>query len=526
MLDSKKIKTPGTDEWFLQRLSKSLGDRLPQIDLLTSWFEGEPPLAVPDGGDESGFQRVQKASRLNLAELIVNAVLFRMNPLAFRTGAGDDQNGDTEAAKIYKRNDAKVQLTQALEWMLINGSSYILTGSRKRKGKTLSVFTAEHPRSVITEEDPSRPGVSIAGLKVYRDDIRNRDVAVLYRRIEDEDGVRVYSRTAIKPGNTVLPGKGRKNWKINGNDWKWDLQIAGVDEVTQDYIYEESHEEYDLELIPIHHLRNRGGKGEFEKHLPTMERINHTILQRMIIIAYQAFKQRGIKGMPNEDEDGNEIDYSDIFSSDPGAIWLLPEAADFWESGQASIEPVLTAAKDDIIQLAVASSTPLFSVVPDAANGSAEGAALQREGLLFKTGDLIDRVDRRLAEMMAQCFEIEGDDVRSELETIETIWGSPRRSSLQERAISGVQARAAGVPWRTRMEKFLELTPGEIAQAEIERIEDQMNFGGDEEFQSGKLPGVTDFQTGSEVANNDSKGAPQAPQSPAGNNDSSVSQDA
>lgn len=500
MLDSRKIKTPGTDEWFLQRLSKDMGNRIPQIDLLTDWYGGEPPLAVPDGGDAVSFQRVIKASRLNLAELIVNAVLFRMNCLAFRTAADNDQNGDAEAAKIYRRNKAKVQITQALEWMLITGHAYILTGSRQKKGKVLSVFTAEHPRLVITEEDPSRPGISIAGLKVYRDDLRDRDVAVLYRRIEDGDGnTIVYSRTAVKKGRTLLPARGRAHWKINGNDWDWDQQLTGIDEVTQEPYWQDSYEEYDLELIPIHYFRNRNGMGEFEKHLPTMERINHTILQRMIIIAFQAFRQRGIKGMPNEDDDGNEIDYSDVFSSDPGSLWLLPDAADFWESGQADIGPVLNAAKDDIIQLAVASSTPLFSVVPDAANGSAEGAALQREGLLFKTGDLIDRVDRQLAEMMAQCFEIEGDDVRSEVEGVETIWGSPRRSSLQERAIAGVQARAAGVPWRTRMEKFLELTPDEIATAEQERLSDQFTFGTDEEYQSGKLPGVSDFATGEQI---------------------------
>jgi hypothetical protein len=82
---------------------------------------------------------------------------------------------------------------------------------------------------------------------------------------------------------------------------------------------------------------NRNGVGEFEPHLDVLDRINHMILQRMVIATMQAFRQRAIKGdtedMPDKDpETGEEIDYDDIFAADPGALWRLPKVRDMWES--------------------------------------------------------------------------------------------------------------------------------------------------------------------------------------------------
>lgn len=331
------------------------------------------------------------------------------------------------------------------------------------------------------------PGHALAALKIYRDDLTNSDVAVLYRKD--------YARVARHVGkNSILPSKTAQRWMFRGNNWDWDTPTTPEAEAGDFWVNDEGNYVTPTysEFPPVFRLSNRGGKGEFEKHLPTLERINHTILQRMIIIAFQAFRQRGVKGVPNVDEEGKEIDYADIFSADPGAVWLLPAAADFWESGQADITPVLTAVKDDIIHLAVSSSTPLFSVVPDAANGSAEGAALQREGLIFKTEACIALADMAFCRMIGTAFKILGDEQRGDVAEISSVWASPRRSSLQERATAAVQAKVAGVPWRTLMEKFIELTPDEIATAETERLDDAFmaSLMGDQGDVS--VPGMTD----------------------------------
>lgn len=482
-LDPKLVKTPDTDEWWIARLGKKLGQRLPRIEELEDWMDGNPPSAHPDS-DNGAFSRIQEFARLNLAELIINAVLYRMQILTFRTSAEGDQNGDVEANKILKANDFSVMSAKAIEWMLTLSESYVIVGPRDPDDLTKGILmSAEHPADCITEDDPRNPGQALAAIKIYRDDITNSDVLVLYRKD--------YMRVARHYGNSILPKRGRRGWFVQPSAWEWEEPHPTAGEI---WVNDEGNfvEPTMTAYPPVFRLTNRGGKGEFEKHLPTLQRINHTILQRMIIIAFQAFKQRGIKGVPNTDEDGKEIDYSQIFSADPGAVWILPAVAEFWESGQADIGPVLTAVKDDIVHLAVSSSTPLFSVVPDAANGSAEGAALQREGLIFKTEACINLADGAFCRAIAAAFEIKGDTERANAGEISSVWASPRRSSLQERASAAVQAKVAGVPWRTAMEVFVELTPDQIAKAEQERLEDAFmsSLMGDQQDVS--IPGMTD----------------------------------
>jgi hypothetical protein len=104
--------------------------------------------------------------------------------------------------------------------------------------------------------------------------------------------------------------------------------------------------------------------------------------------------QRAIKGVPDKDADGNEIDYDDIFSADPGAMWLLPHRGAVGVRRRRP-RPDPLAIRDDVQDLAAVTRTPLFYLTPDSANGSAEGASLAREGLVFKTSGP-DRADERV----------------------------------------------------------------------------------------------------------------------------------
>lgn len=448
-MDRELIRQVDSDEWWADRLLKKLNAELPRIRDLQKWAKGEPDLPVPDNVSES-YRRLQRVARLNLAEMIINAVLHRMQPLAFRTAAEGDENGDAEARRIMKANDFGVFSDQIIMWMLTFGTAYSMTGRAGAGPDVQPRITAEHPQSTIAEVDPMDRKRVLAAIKIYRDDVTGRDVLVLRRP--------GYERTFYRQSRaTAIPNEERPQQKYPGTGH-----------------FESSEEPVPLGIpgCGVRPYSTPSGMGEFEKHIDTLRRINHTIMQRMVIIALQAFRQRGIKGVPNVDEDGKEIDYDDIFSADPGALWILPETADLWESGQADLTPVLSSVKDDLGYLAAVSSTPIYQLFPDAANGSAEGASLQREALIFKTEKLIKWATWPFAADMADLFALKGDSVRADVAEMDVKWMSPKRSSLTERADSGIKAKAAGVPWRMRMEKFLELTPDEIADAERQRADD------------------------------------------------------
>jgi hypothetical protein len=82
-----------------------LGDAAPRYDLLDSYYTGDA--MHPDQRQQSGPGRVPAAdgvARTNFAELVVEAVRERMKPVAFRTGAQGDDNGDAEAWRIWQAN--------------------------------------------------------------------------------------------------------------------------------------------------------------------------------------------------------------------------------------------------------------------------------------------------------------------------------------------------------------------------------------------------------------------------------------
>ena len=152
-LSVDEMRKPDTDEWWMKRLSIALAQRLPRIAELQQWMEGNPPLAYPDKAGE-GFERVQRLARLNLAELIVNAVLYRMQPLAFRTGADNDENGDEEAARIWKQNRMKVTAAEILEWMLSLSESYGSVAQQATPDGFRALLRSEHPTQCITRGRP------------------------------------------------------------------------------------------------------------------------------------------------------------------------------------------------------------------------------------------------------------------------------------------------------------------------------------------------------------------------------------
>lgn len=439
----------GSDEWWMLRLAKKLGDRLPRIDTNQAWYEGKPPKPYPDKG--GNFDRLQRIANLNPAEIMVNARLHRTMPLACMTAVDSSANGDDVVNRLFNDNDMPAKFAQILEWMYSLSVAYAMVDYRVPGDPSSGVLiTAEHPAQTIVEADPADPSRPLAGLKIMRDDVNDVDMVVLFRP--------GYTRVARHEGSTILPKAGTKRWQLRPVSW----------------VLEDERTPSGTDRVPVFEFPNRTGMAAFEKQIPTMERINHTILQRMILIALQAFRQRAVNGAPRHDENGEEIDYDDIFEADPGAVWILPKAATLWESGQVDLTPVLKAVGEDLKHLATMSNTPLYMLAPDSANESASGSDLKREGIVFDVESTIKHIDGRMRSLISYALQQQGEHDRADLAGMRLIWASPRRSSLTERAEAGRTAKEAGVPWRIRMEKFLELTPEEIADAEQYRSEDAM----------------------------------------------------
>lgn len=441
-IDTSEPRSPG---WWLAKLLRELAERQPRYDRLDAYMRGDPPL--PQGPESSveAWRRFQQKARTNFAALIVDAVLDRMEIVGFRTGADGDENGDDEAWRIFQANhlDADSELVHKTQLGL--GDAYTIVGPPDRTG--VPVITPEDPRQVYAVHDPVRRRQAIAAVKVFADDIEDVDVAYLYLP------GRVY-RAHRRRQSSYNPG-------LDFSGWEWDERGFGI---------------LPGDVVPVVRFPNRmdlltgTSLGEFEDVIDILDRINHMLLQRLVIATAQAHKQRAIKGLPTHTQGGEEIDYSGVFPMEPGSLWALPDDAEVWESGQVDLTSILSAVRHDVQDLAAVTRTPLFYLTPDAAQGSAEGASLAREGLIFKARDRIAPASTSWRQTMSHAFLFAGDTVRASMVDLEAIWSPPERHSLAERFDAATKAKAVDVPWRSIMSDVLQFSPQHVARMEAERL--------------------------------------------------------
>jgi len=431
------VTTPDSPGWWLKTLSKKITARADNISLLRSYMNGDSPLPEGAAGLTEAYQAFQRKARTNFGSLIVEAVSERMTPTGFIVDGA--KNMDDKANVIWAANQLDVFSGEVHHDMLGVGDGYAIVG-KDDNGK--AVITREDPAYIVTAQDPLRPHIIRAALKLFRDDVLGTDYAYVYLPGE----VWCASRTSVMGPAGMHPASDVGNF-----EWIEDTPVVlGGDK-----------------LMPVVRFRNHDGFGEFETHLDILERINYMVLQRLVIVALQAFHQRAIKGdLPETDEEGKDIDYGDVFRPGAGALWMLPDGVDLWESETTDIGAILNGTKDDIRALAACTKTPMSVLMPDSANQSAEGASFAREGLVFKAIDRQKRATYGWNEVMKLALTIEGEDTT----TVSTQWTSAERRTLAERADAA--SKATDIPWATKMRYIWQFSPDVIARMETERLSD------------------------------------------------------
>ena len=459
----------GSDEWVANRLAKMLRDRnrgskkaalrlgghltastltvegRPGLDVLWDYFRGEPPLPWCPDGWSGAVAPYLRMSRLNVAEMTVMSAVDCMTPLAWGTAVDSDADGDQEAHRIASHNALPLQVADVAQSMLLYGDGYALLGPAVDGG--VPRITAEDARTCITREDPIT-GETSYGLKTLVDEWTGEDAWYLYGRgwvrksVVGKGGRRwVAAATgAFDTGRTRIPGHG---------DW-----------------------------CAMHRVRNRGGVGEFERHLGVLDRVNDGIFGRIVVAKFQAHRQRAIDGLPDTETDPvtgeeREIDYANAFLADPGSLWRLPAGAKIWESTPVDLGPIRMATLDDIKHVCALTSSPIYYLFPDEQQ-SAAGAGNQSQAHETRVLDRRARMDGFQAQLLAHAFEAVGDHDRADAGRLRTEWGPVRRLSAAEQAQLLPAFTAGGVPWEERMLRVLQVRPADIPRMSQLRARDML----------------------------------------------------
>ncbi|OCB09238.1 hypothetical protein A5717_26035 [Mycolicibacterium porcinum] len=419
-----------------------------QLDLLWSYYVGDPPLPqiAPEFADI--FRDVLRKSRSNYAEMCVTAVVDRMELLAVATDVDSTPNGDDRAAEIMEDTGFAAQLKDLLDFFCVMGEAYVMV-----------VPTADGP--MIHAIDPRR----CVGIKDPNNPTRLRAALVRAYDVEEDEEI----------AHLFLPGE---KWTLRRNDAKQWERLSDVPEVIKGLD--------DLGGIPVVLLENKHGMGEYEAHVDVLDRVIDTTLQRMVLMRYQAFKQRGVSGDEAvveefDDETGEPIEsdreatnWDEVFKAGPGAVWKVPKDWTFWESGQADLTGMLNAKRDDVKEFAAVTHTPLYLITPDDANGSAAGAGLLREALTSKVRDRRSRVTPGLKLVWRIAFAMDTNTEREKpVKKVKLRWGPIEFKTLAEKGSATAQAKDVLSKQRI-MRDIWEMPPEDIeenlTELEAERL--------------------------------------------------------
>ena len=457
---------PGPD-WFLVAMLKEIYSGKRRFDRLSKYVEGDPPKPeTPASADtKSGwkeFEAFRKKSRTNYAEQIIGACVDRTTVQGFRTAADRDTDGDKEARKLWDANDLDVKGDKAISDSYTYGKGYLLADPLTKKARHYQPWQA-----LVVEDAAGEPR---AGLCVEHNPTEGRDYAYLYLRDVDDNGVgtgKVYVHIAVRDRDNRSATTTRES--------QFSREIPLTTYISQRWVWWKTVETV-VDMIPLIDFPNRDGWGEFEKHTDVLDRINHMLLQRVVVATMQAFKQRAIKGnFKKHDKDGNVIDYDEMFPADIAALWLLPENADIWESGTTGLQDLLSAVKDDVRDLASVTRTPMNYFSSDSGNQSATGSELQNDSYLLKIRDRKQRMRGRWRRFMSIMFQINGDtESRSDLDSLDVIWMPSDNVSITDRYSAASQAKALGISLRTIMREVLNYSPEDIEVAELEMISETL----------------------------------------------------
>ncbi|GAA1909331.1 phage portal protein [Nocardioides lentus] len=446
-LHNRRTGRVGNRTWASARAQINPERVRPGLDALEDYRHGDPPLRADiHTGWKPYVRKFVRMGRLNMADLLITSTANRLQLRDFRTSAADDELGDVEARKIMRANGMKVVARDVTEMALAMGDSYTLVtppGARRPQ----SLITAEDPRQVITSHNAAT-GAGEWGLKLFRSEWDDEDLAYLYA----PDGLILPAR--LGGGTSIRRGP----FRFDPKAWTWD---------------DEKKEQTPTGDFPLTRFRNRDGVGEFEKHLDTLDRINDKIFDEWWIAKIQAFRQRAVKNLPETKEverDGQLVEepvaadeYDDMFTSSPDEMWQVPGDVDFWESTPVDLTPITNAIEKDRQRLAANTSTPLHTITPDAAAGSAEGASLLREEHTFKCEDRRDRFDPSWARTMSLAFLFQGEADRGDVTQIEPQYAPIVRHSLTEKGSAASQA-VSTLPREIIQRDIWQYEPSEILE--------------------------------------------------------------
>jgi hypothetical protein len=399
--------------------------RQPEVKALDEWYSGDHPAPV---GYEKGREllgRLLQMTNTNFMQLVVDAAMERMHVEGFRIGGEVSE----PVWKIWQGNAWDLGSEMVFLECLAVGEALVLVDPTTNEFD-VPTMTPEHPSQAIVEYRPGSFLDRVAGLKTYDDDINEVRVATVYT----VDRVETWWAPLPKSGVVILAKKPA---------WEYQGSISGPNPLGE------------VPLVPFHNRPRmlHPSTSEFATVIPIQRRINKTILDRLVMQEFSAFKQKWASGIdiPNDPVTGQPIEPFKVAvdrmftSTDPDTRFGTFESDD--------IKGLLEGVDADVKAIAAIVATPAHYLLGNLVN-------LAAEAMKAAEASLISRVRRHMrhleepGETVARLgLKASGDSVPNSAD-METVWRNPEYRTEGELVDALVKMRTLGVPLEALWERY------------------------------------------------------------------------
>jgi hypothetical protein len=426
------VAEPGTPDWWLDRLYGQLRSRQTLITEWDDWYSGDHP--PPLGYEKAGpiLSRLLETVGANILSLLTDAAHERMHVEGFKVGG---QIND-DVWDIWQGNNFDSASEQVfLEKMALSCAYALVDPNENEAG--YPTLTPEHPSQCITENEPGSQRRA-AGLKVWLDDLGEKPLvrAMVYL----PDGVYAYAA----PTRSYAPALSLKP------RWEYQDSLSGGNPLGE------------VPLVPFVNRPRmlRPPRPEFWPAIVIQRRINKTLLDRVVMQEYGAFKQKWATGVdiPVDPTTGQPVE---SYNAAVTRVFVDTDAeARFGQFEAEDIRQVLSAIEADVKHAAAIVPTPPDYLLGEMTNISAEGLKAAQASLVSRVRRHMRHDEDPLEDMARLALRAAGKD-EPDVASMTTVWRNPEFRTEGELVDALLKMGTLGVPREALWERW-GATPQEI----------------------------------------------------------------
>ena len=415
------LSTNDATDLIVDRLLPKHEQERGSLEKLDRAYRGEFELAWLPRSARPEYRLMLRKARMNFLRLVVRTIRQRLYVDGFRVAG--TITADDQAWRLWQANSMDARQSMVHSDALVYGSAFVTVWPDSLIGAKIAGESALAMTAITKLDDPM---VVEYALKTAK--IGETTYAVLYDEVAAYRFVR------------------------NTNTSKWQFEGAV---------------EHFLGATPVVAMVNDcdllgRNASEIEELLPTQERINETLADRMMAQKYAAFRQRWATGLViPEDDDGQPVE---PFNSAVDRLWIAEDSdVRFGEFTDTPLAPYLEAVDSDVRHMAALAQVPAAYLLGSIDNVSADAITAAEAGLMARVEDKQATYGEAWEKVMRLALSAAGDNAAASDLGSEVIWRDTETRSPAVLVDTLTKLRSIGIPVEFLLERY-GLSPQGVAR--------------------------------------------------------------